>query len=95
MEDPQTDATLRRPPGGPSPPAPPVTGDAAGPDPSDPGNPVVVQLGQQMLGDLGNPRVDARLLSAILTRDGRVAAWLRDQQIDLDDVENAFPGTRW
>jgi hypothetical protein len=70
-------------------------GDAAGPDPSDPGNPVVVQLGQQLLGDLGNPRVDARLISAILKRDGRVAAWLRDQQIDLHDVENAFPGTRW
>lgn len=57
--------------------------------------PSSVQLGQQLLGDLGNPRVDARLLSAILTRDGRVAAWLRDRQIDLDDVESAFPGTRW
>ena len=95
MGEPQTDATPRRPPGGPSPPAPPATGDAAGPDPTDPGNPIVVQLGQQLLGDLGNARVDARLLSAILVRDGRVAAWLREQQIDVEEVETAFPGSRW
>jgi hypothetical protein len=96
MEDPQTEAALRRPPGGPSPPAPPAAGDAGGgPDPSDPGEPITVQLGQQLLGDLGNARVDARLLSAILLRDGHVAAWLRERQIGVEDVENAFPGSRW
>jgi len=54
-----------------------------------------VQLGEQLIGDLGNARVDARLLSAILVRDGRVAAWLRERQIDVDDLEEAFPGSRW
>ena len=92
MEDPQTDAALRRPPGGPTPPAPPAVGDPPhGPDPSDPRDPIVVQLGPERLGDLGNASVDARLLTAILERDGRVAAWLRAQEIDLNAVERAFP----
>lgn len=48
-----------------------------------------------MLGDLGNARVDARLLRAILLRDGRVAEWLRSRGIDTDAVESAFPGSGW
>jgi hypothetical protein len=47
------------------------------------------------LGDLGDPRVDARLLSAILLRDGRVAGWLGDRGITPDDVERDFPGSGW
>jgi hypothetical protein len=96
MEEPETEPALPQPPGGPSPPAPPATGDpAGGPDPSDPEPPIIVQLGEQRLGDLGNARVDARLLSAILTRDGHVAAWLRAHEIDLDGLEHAFPDSRW
>ena len=84
-----------RPPGGPPPPAPPTTGEPpqGGPDPADPGPPITVRLDSLLLGDLGNPCVDARLLSAILLRDGGVATWLRTQGVDADAVANAFPGT--
>jgi ATP-dependent Clp protease ATP-binding subunit ClpA len=34
------------------------------------------------LADLGNPRVDARLLLAMLAKDGRAAALLRDHGLD-------------
>ena len=64
-------------------------------DPSDPGTPITVRLGDLLLGDLGYQRVDARLLQAILLRDRRVAEWLRSQGVDADLVEDRFPGTGW
>lgn len=84
-------------PGGPRPPAPPTTGEppSSGPDLSNPGPPITVRLDDLLLGDLGNRRVDARLLQALLMRDGGVAQWLRNQGVDLDAVEKAFPGTGW
>jgi hypothetical protein len=95
MTEPQ--ASSERPPGGPPPPAPPTTGDppSRGPDPSDPGPPIAVQLDDLLLGDLGNARVDARLLRAVLLRDGQMAEWLRSRGIDDDAVEEVFPGTGW
>jgi len=66
-----------------------------GPDPADPGPPITVRLDDLLLGDLGNPRVDARLLHAILLRDRRVAGWLRGRGVDTSVVEDAFPGTGW
>ncbi len=87
---------LARPPGGPAPPAPPATGEPGRePDPADPGPPIPVVLGPLLLGDLGNARVDARLLNAILLRDGRVAQWLRSEGVELDKVEDAFPDCGW
>jgi hypothetical protein len=82
-----------RPPGGPPPPAPPATGEPHGVDLSHPGPPIPVALGPQLIGDLGHPLVDARLLRAILLRDGHVARWLRERGLDDDAVERAFPGT--
>jgi len=66
-----------------------------GPDPADPGPPITVRLDDLLLGDLGNQRVDARLLQAILLRDRHVPEWLRSRGIEADAVEDAFPGTRW
>jgi hypothetical protein len=78
---------------GPRPPAPPGTGDPRrGPGPADPGPPILVRVGDLLLGDLGNPRVDARLLGAILLRDGKVGEWLRSRGVDPDHVARAFPG---
>jgi hypothetical protein len=54
-----------------------------------------VQLGQLLLGDLGNPAVDARLLSALLLRGGIVAQWLEAHGIDSDGVSTSFPGSEW
>jgi hypothetical protein len=85
-----------RPPRGPRPPAPPATGEPGdGPDPADPGPPIEVRLGTMLVGDLGNRRTDARVLQAILLRDGIVAAWLRGRGIDASDVDEAFPGSGW
>lgn len=91
--DPQV-APPRRPP---RPPAPPGAGDPGRPepDPSDPGPPIGVRLNDCVLGDLGHARVDARLLQAILLREGRVSAWLRERGVDLDAVEATFPGSGW
>jgi hypothetical protein len=92
----ESEAKSAQPPGGPRPPAPPATGDPpSGPNPADPGPPITVQLDDLMLGDLGNRRVDARLLSAVLVRGGPVAQWLRDRGIDAEDVETTFPGSAW
>ena len=85
-----------RPPGGPRPPAPPATGEPGrGRDPADPGPPITVRLEDLLIGDLGNALVDARLVRAILLREGRVAVWLRSRGIDADAVEDAFPGSGW
>jgi hypothetical protein len=65
------------------------------PDPADPGPPITVRLDELLVGDLGNQRVDARLLQAILLRDQHVAEWLRSQGVDAAAVEEAFPGTGW
>lgn len=94
---PEPEARSARPPGGPRPPAPPATGEPprGGPDPADPGPPIAVRLDDLLLGDLGHARVDARLLRAVLLRDGRVAEWLRSVGVDADAVERAFPGTGW
>jgi hypothetical protein len=83
------------PPGGEGPAALPSTGEPPGPDPAGPGPPITVRLDELLLGDLGNQRVDAWLLQAILLRDRRVAEWLRSRGIDADAVEDAFPGTHW
>jgi hypothetical protein len=48
-----------------------------------------------LLGDLGHPAFDARLLSALLLRGGRVAQWLQAQGVELDGVRNSFPGSEW
>jgi hypothetical protein len=93
---PHTDPFVGRPPGGPRPPAPPDTGEPGPyPDPADPGPPIPVQLGPVLLGDLGNPAVDARLLSALVLRGGRVGQWLQAQGVDLDGIHNSFPDSEW
>jgi ATP-dependent Clp protease ATP-binding subunit ClpC len=38
--------------------------------------------GEALLGQLGQPRADGRLLLAILERRGAVAAWLRERGVD-------------
>jgi ATP-dependent Clp protease ATP-binding subunit ClpA len=45
-------------------------------------SPLMVRLGEAPLGDIGNPRTDARLLLAILDRGGPVASWLRERGVD-------------
>jgi ATP-dependent Clp protease ATP-binding subunit ClpA len=52
------------------------------PAPHDPGERVVVRLGEAVLGDLGQPGVDARVLLEMLRRGGAVAAWLRERGVD-------------
>jgi hypothetical protein len=93
---PEFEAGSARPPGGPRPPAPPATGEPqGGPNPADPGPPITVQLDDLLLGDLGNRRVDARLLSAVLVRGGPVAQWLQGRGIDLEELEATFPSSGW
>jgi ATP-dependent Clp protease ATP-binding subunit ClpC len=48
----------------------------------DPGPPLTVRLGEAVVGDLGQPSVDARVLLEILQRGGAVAAWLREHGVD-------------
>jgi ATP-dependent Clp protease ATP-binding subunit ClpC len=43
---------------------------------------VMVRIDREAIGDLGNPRADARLLLAILERGGPIAAWLRERGVD-------------
>jgi ATP-dependent Clp protease ATP-binding subunit ClpC len=50
------------------------------PDPG--GEPVTVRLGEAVVGDLGQPGVDARVLLEMLRRGGAVAAWLRERGVD-------------
>jgi hypothetical protein len=54
-----------------------------------------VRLNNVLLGDLGHPRVDSRLVSAILLRGGDVALWLQGEGVDIADVQDAFPDARW
>lgn len=91
---PEPETRGARPPGGPRPPAPPATGEPGGlPDPADPGPPIVVRLNEKPFGDLGNRRVDASLLVAILRRGSAVAAWLQDHDVRSVLVDAAFPGS--
>jgi ATP-dependent Clp protease ATP-binding subunit ClpA len=50
--------------------------------PIDPGRPVVARLDHVVLGDVGHPSTDVRLLLAILEHDGEIAALLRDCGLD-------------
>ena len=58
------------------------------------GGPVAVWLGDRELpiGDLGHPRVDARLLVAMLGLDGASAALLREHGLDEAAVRGALGG---
>ena len=59
-------------------------------DPRDPREPIAIGLDGRPLGDLGNPRADARLLLAIALRDRRVAAWLRERDVDEAAIRAEF-----
>jgi hypothetical protein len=65
------------------------------PDASDATAPVVVDLEELRLGDLGHRDADGALLWAIALRQGRVGEWLVDHGVDAIDVETAFPGSGW
>jgi ATP-dependent Clp protease ATP-binding subunit ClpA len=53
---------------------------------------VVARLGERVLGDLGHARVDARLLLAILERNGPMAAWLRERGVDEPTLRRMLEG---
>ena len=53
---------------------------------------VVVRFDDAALGDLGQPRVDGRMLLAILVAGGRAARLLRDRGVDEAAVRAALPG---
>jgi ATP-dependent Clp protease ATP-binding subunit ClpA len=56
------------------------------------GYPVVVALGDALeIGDLGNPRTDARLLLAMLVANGSAAQLLRDHGVDEDAIRGLTP----
>ncbi len=44
------------------------------------------------LGELGSARVDARLLLAILERNGPMAAWLRERGVDEPTLRRMLEG---
>jgi ATP-dependent Clp protease ATP-binding subunit ClpC len=50
--------------------------------PRDAAESVTVRLDETVLGDLGHPSVDGRVLLEILERRGAVAAWLRERGVD-------------
>ena len=56
------------------------------------GEPVTVRLGEAILGDLGRPGVDGRVLLEILRRGGAVAAWLRERGVDEAAVRRMLGG---
>jgi hypothetical protein len=78
----------------PQPPTPPHPGPAlppAGPAPRVPfdleaaiaaGQAIPVALAREPIGDLGHPRVDGRLLLAMLAKDGHSADLLREHGLD-------------
>lgn len=72
--------------------APERTGLEAPPDPRDPGPPIVVALDGTPIGDLGNARVDARLLLAIVLRGRGVADWLAERGVHERAVREHFGG---
>jgi ATP-dependent Clp protease ATP-binding subunit ClpC len=49
-----------------------------------PDDALIVRIGGEAVGDVGNPRTDARLLLAILERGGPMAAWLRERGVSED-----------
>jgi len=55
----------------------------------------MVRFDELILGDLGNPHVDARILTALLLREGKVAEWLRSHAIELEAIVRDFPGSDW
>lgn len=55
----------------------------------------MVRLDDFVLGDLGNARVDSRLLYAILRRDHKLADWLRSRGITEEDPATEFPDAAW
>jgi hypothetical protein len=64
--------------GGPPPPPPRFDLDAA----IARGDAIPVALDRELLGDLGHPLVDGRLLLAMLAKDGHSAALLREHGLD-------------
>jgi ATP-dependent Clp protease ATP-binding subunit ClpA len=53
---------------------------------------VEVTLGDRLpVGDLGNPRTDARVLLALLAANGRAAELLRDHGVDEDAIRGLGP----
>jgi ATP-dependent Clp protease ATP-binding subunit ClpA len=53
---------------------------------------VEVTLGDRLpVGDLGNPRTDARVLLALLAADGRAAELLREHGVDEDAIRGLRP----
>jgi hypothetical protein len=64
--------------GGAPPPPPPAVDDPLG----DLRRAFAVTIGDEVIGDLGNPRTDVRMVGAILRRDGLAAGWLRAAGID-------------
>jgi hypothetical protein len=59
-------------------------------DPRDFGDPIMVSLNERPLGDLGNPRADARLLLVLALRDKRVAAWRRERGVEEAAIRAEF-----
>jgi hypothetical protein len=57
--------------------------------------PLAVHLDDLSLGELGSAGTDSRLVSAVLVRGGAMSAWLQDRTVNVDDVERAFPDSRW
>ncbi len=57
------------------------------------GEPLPVTLGEGdlPLGDLGHPRVDARLLLLMLVADRRIGRWLRERGIDEAAIRAEVP----
>jgi hypothetical protein len=47
------------------------------------------------VGDLGHQVVDARLLLAILLRDGPLGRWLAERGVTREAVERGFGPTGW
>jgi ATP-dependent Clp protease ATP-binding subunit ClpA len=87
LEHPQPSSPTRAPP--PAPPGDPRERARAYLDSTiAAGGPVPVALGRELIGDLGNPVVDATLLLAMLAKDGRSAELLRQRGLDEGAVSD-------